>query len=46
MRKEETIFNTHHWQDREREFMKYATDFPALAPETAEFIRRELPLCK
>jgi arylformamidase len=40
------IFNTHHWQYREREFMKYATDFPAVAPETAEFIRRELPHCK
>ncbi|NLJ78070.1 MAG: cyclase family protein [Tissierellia bacterium] len=40
------IFNTHHWKYRSEDFMKYATGFPAVAPETAEFIRRELSNCK
>lgn len=40
------IFNTHYWKYRAKDFMKYATGFPAVSPEAAEFIRRELPNCK
>lgn len=40
------IFNTGYFQYRETNFEKYANNFPAVSPEAAEFIRKELPNCK
>ena len=40
------FFNTGHWRFRAENFERYCTDFPALSPEGAEFIRAELPKVK
>ena len=40
------VLDTHSWPLRDSDFMAYATSFPALAPEAAEFIRAELPNVK
>lgn len=40
------IFNTHSYPLRNTDFMKYATGFSAVSPETAEFIREKLPNVK
>lgn len=40
------FLNTGYWQHRERDFRYYSTDFPALSPEAALFIRGELPRVK
>lgn len=40
------IFNTHSYSLRDTDFMKYATGFPAVSPEAAEFIREKLPHVK
>lgn len=40
------IFNTGYWKFRATDFEKYSTTFPALSPEAAEFIRKELPNVK
>lgn len=40
------IFNTHSYSLRNTDFMKYATGFPAVSPEAAEFIREKLPNVK
>ena len=40
------FFNTGYWKYRDRDFMTYATGFPAVSPEAAVFIRTELPKVK
>ncbi|MNJ41528.1 Kynurenine formamidase [compost metagenome] len=40
------IFNTHNWKKRANDFEGYSNHFPALAPETAEWIRKNLPNLK
>lgn len=40
------FFNTGYWQHRSADFPRYCTDFPALAPEAAEYIRTQLPNVK
>lgn len=40
------FFNTGHWKFRANEFSRYYSDFPALAPEAAEYIRTQLPKIK
>jgi kynurenine formamidase len=40
------FFNTGHWKFRENDFPAYYTDFPAVSPEAAEYIRTELPEVK
>lgn len=40
------IFNTHSYLKRDSDFMAYANGFASVAPETAEFIREELPQVK
>lgn len=40
------FFNTGYWQFRDKDFMTYATGFPAVGPEAAKFIRTELPKVK
>ena len=40
------FFNTGHWRFRDTNFPQYYTDFPALSPEAAEYIRTELPRVK
>lgn len=40
------IFNTHNWKKRDTDFEGYSNHFPALAPETAEWIRKKLPNVK
>lgn len=40
------IFNTGYWKLRDSDFEKYSTTFPALSPEAAEYIRKELPNVK
>lgn len=40
------FFNTGHWRFRATDFARYYTDFPALSPEAAEYIRTELPQVK
>lgn len=40
------IFNTHYYEKRKVDFMDYATGFPAVSPEAAEFIRLQLPNVK
>ena len=40
------IFNTHSWPKRSVDFKDYGSDFAAVGPEAAEFIRMELPKVK
>ena len=40
------ILNTGFWPLRSQDFAKYSNNFPAVDPETAEYIRTELPNCK
>ncbi len=40
------IFDTHYYEKRSTNFMDYATGFPAVSPEAAEFIRSQLPNIK
>ena len=40
------ILDTHSWERRGTDFMGYATGFPAVSPEAAEFVRAELPNVK
>ncbi|HEX2927428.1 MAG TPA: cyclase family protein [Ruminiclostridium sp.] len=40
------IFNTHFGEKRDIDFEGYSNSFPTLAPETAEWIRRNLPNLK
>lgn len=40
------FFNTGYWKYRNVDFEKYSNHFPAVSPETAEFIRTKLPNCK
>lgn len=40
------IFNTHFGEKRAIDFESYSNSFPALAPETAEWIRKNLPNLK
>ncbi|MDL2209906.1 cyclase family protein [Desulfovibrio sp. OttesenSCG-928-O18] len=40
------FFNTGHWKFRDNEFSRYHSNFPALSPEAAEYIRTELPKVK
>lgn len=40
------FLNTGYWKHRGPDFETYSNDFPALSPEAAAWIRRELPNCK
>ncbi|QQK08925.1 cyclase family protein [Miniphocaeibacter halophilus] len=40
------IFNTHSYLKRADDFMSYATNFPAISPELAIYIRENLPNVK
>lgn len=40
------FFNTNYWQLRDKDFMAYATGFASVHPDTAMFIRTELPRVK
>lgn len=40
------IFNTGHWRYREADIEKYSSDFPAVSPEAAEYLRTQLPNLK
>lgn len=40
------IFNTGHWKYRDSDIERYSSDFPAVSPEAAEYMRTQLPELK